>query len=115
MYKHAVHDGQSFYVIQDTGALCRFRDTANSGTPQWAPNTGNQIGTGWGSVTLFMAGSNPGELYAVDAHGNLRWYRDLLCNGSNAANGTSAYGPALAQLLVTAGINTFIFSPAPTA
>lgn len=93
MYKHAVHDGQSFYVIQDTGALCWFRDTANNGTPQWAPNTGNQIGTGWGSVTLFMAGSNPGELYAVDADGNLRWYRDLLCNGSNAANGTSGWAP----------------------
>ena len=107
MYKHAVHDGQSFYVIQDSGALCWFRDAANNGTAQWAPNTGHQIGTGWGNVTQLMAGSNPGELLVVDADGHLRWYRDLRRDGTNAPNGTTGWDPH-SGTIIASGWNQYI-------
>ena len=54
------------------------------------PNQGAIIGTGWGSFTQVFSGGN-GVLYAIDAIGNLRWYKDTHRDGTPA---TAARAPS---------------------
>jgi hypothetical protein len=101
MYTQVIHDGHSFYLIDENGALRWYRDANGNGVDEWAPNSGNQIGTGWDIAWKIFAGSDPGEIYLIDKYGNLRWYRDKLCDGSNDKLGRSGWVPGSGQIIGT--------------
>ena len=46
-----------------------------------------------GIYSRIFAGSEPGVIYAQKPNGELYWYRDELCDGSNNPNGSSGWDP----------------------
>ena len=101
MYRQVIHDGYSFYLIDETGALRWYQDANGNGVDSWAQNSGNQIGTGWDSAWKIFAGSDPGEIYMIDRYGNLRWYRDAFRNGTNDPLGQSGWERGSGQIIGT--------------
>jgi len=101
MYLHVIHDGYSFYLIDQSGELRWYRDSAGDGANSWQVNSGKQIGTGWNNVWKMFAGSDFGEFYVVDRNGNLRWYQDLLRDGSNNPGGNSGWDHASGKIVGT--------------
>ena len=101
MYTQVIHDGVSFYLVDETGALRWYRDADGNGHDSWAPNTGNQIGTGWNAAARIFAGSDPGEIYMIDRYGNLRWYRDDCRDGSNDKLGRAGWATGSGQVIGT--------------
>lgn len=95
--KQLIHDTKSFYGITDTGGLIWLRDLKGDGTNSpdgftgWAPNSGHQIGTGWGDGSRIFAGSDLGVIYVIKPNGDLLWYRDTAQDGSNGAAGRSGW------------------------
>lgn len=87
------------YLIDKVGDLRWYRDTlrdgsnAPNGATGWAANSGKAIGAGWLGFTHVLSGGE-GLIYATTADGqHLRWYRDVLRDGSNAANGSTGWAP----------------------
>lgn len=82
-------DDKSLYGITAAGELLWYPGWTDSSTP---PNVdaGKPIGTGWAAFSHVFPGGD-GILYAVTSAGELLWYRDLLRNGTNAADGSSGW------------------------
>jgi hypothetical protein len=88
------------YAITPAGTLHWFKDTlrngtnAANGTTGWAAGSGNQIGAGWQNFPALVApGAADGIIYATTDSTDLRWYKDTLRNGTNAANGSTGWAP----------------------
>lgn len=71
----------SIYLITRDGDLLWYGDVHRDGTPGWAANSGNRIGSGWQDVRLPFSGSD-GIIYAIKNNGDLLWYRDVPRNGT---------------------------------
>ena len=85
--------GGSLYLATDDGDLLWFGDAHRDGTPGWAANSGNRIGSGWQDCRIAFGGSD-GIIYAVMNNGDLRWYRDAHRDGTPgwAANSGNRIG-----------------------
>ena len=103
------------YAVKQTGELLWFKhlpkpeqiSVGNYREPgkatEWASNSGKQIGQGWNvfSHLVFSNISVPGvptfsstaALYGIKPTGELLYYLDEKQDGSNAANGSSGWGP----------------------
>jgi hypothetical protein len=71
------------YLINASGQLLWFKDLANDGSgSNWAPNSGNCISeVDWNKFSSVTAGGD-GIIYAVDAMGDLYWYKDCADDGT---------------------------------
>ena len=123
MFRHAIHDGQSFYVINDVGEMLWYADTKADGTRAWATNSGNRIGVGWDDAVRIFPGSDPGEIYVVKPSGDLLWYRDTARTGTNDPSGRSGWDQHSGQVIgygwhdfihVFPGPNGVIYAVKPT-
>src|SRR5205085_4074232 len=92
-FRQVVTDGTSIYGATDSGALLWYRleRFQADGSSEWFPNSGNPIGTGWMFSKLFADLGGQGVLYGVTQDGQLLWYRDVLGDGSNRADGRSGW------------------------
>ena len=75
------------YAVKPAGELLWYMDlkgdgsNAPNGTSGWDPNSGKQIGSGWGDFTdVFSPGG--GIIYAIKRSGALLWYEDQMHNGT---------------------------------
>jgi hypothetical protein len=91
-------DDRSIYAVGFSGALLWYRDLLRNGNNGedgergWAPNSGKQIGVGWNGLKQVFSGGD-GIIYAVRDSGELLWFKDLLRDGSNGANGERGWSP----------------------
>jgi M6 family metalloprotease-like protein len=69
------------YVVTTDGDLLWYRDAHRNGTPGWAPNSGNRIGSGWQDFRLVFGGAD-GVIYGIKNNGDLLWYRDMHRDGT---------------------------------
>ncbi|GAA4961532.1 hypothetical protein GCM10023205_26260 [Yinghuangia aomiensis] len=83
----AADDGQLFGLCGDgTLVWCKYTLTnPNTGEGAWHPNTNSIIHRGFGSYS-YIFGGKQGVIYAIDANGDMYWFRYL------AGDGTSATG-----------------------
>ncbi len=95
-FKHVFSGGGGvIYAIKQTGELLWFQDQARDGSNGanaergWASNGGSQIGVGWDAFEQVFCGDN-GIIYAI-GNAELRWYQDLLRDGTNGPNGDSGW------------------------
>ena len=81
------------YAIHNDGRLLFFRDllrdgsNAADGSVGWDSNSGNQVGQHFEGIRQLVGGGD-GILYAIHNDGRLLFFRDLLRDGSNAADGS---------------------------
>ena len=89
-FRHVFSGGDGvIYAVDAQGNLRWYDDTARNGagivngfpTSFTAPNEGAVIGTGWDQFTDVISTSD-GNIYAVEANGAMRWYKDLSRNGT---------------------------------
>jgi len=81
------------YHVDGLSQLRRWSNSSPAtGGGSW---TQQQIGTGWGTLTVFSGGS--GTLFAVDSQGNLRWYQD----GGFGGTGGAAWGSGTGSIVGT--------------
>ena len=84
------------YAIHDDGRLLFFRDLVRNGTNAadgsagWDSKSGNQIGQHFEGIRQLISGGD-GILYAIHNDGRLLFFRDLLRNGTNAADGSAGW------------------------
>lgn len=78
------------YAIKATGELLWYRDLASNGTWNWAPHSGNQIGTGWSQFAHVFSGSD-GVIYGIKPTGELLWCKDIKRDGTNGAQGETGW------------------------
>ena len=97
-FDHVFADGDGIiYAIRKSGELLWFKDLLRDGSNGlngergWAPNSGNQINTGWNDLKHVFSGG--GVIYAVRQTGELLWFQDLLRDGSNGPNGERGWAP----------------------
>ena len=83
----------SIYVVTRDGDLLWYGDVHRDGTPGWAANSGNRIGSGWQDVRIAFSGGD-GIIYQIKNNGDLLWYRDVPRNGTTgwAANSGNRIG-----------------------
>jgi hypothetical protein len=83
----------SIYVITNDGDLLWYGDVHRDGTPGWAHNSGNRIGSGWQDVRIAFGGAS-GSIYAVKNDGALLWFGDAHRDGTPgwAANSGNQIG-----------------------
>jgi hypothetical protein len=81
------------YAIHNDGRLLFFRDLLRDGTNAangsvgWDPKSGSQIGQHFEGIRQLVGGGD-GILYAIHNDGRLLFFRDVLRDGSNAADGS---------------------------
>jgi hypothetical protein len=96
-FRQVIINAFSIYAVTDSGQLLWYQDAKRDGTNDpnggagWAARSGSPIGSGWDEFSYIFAGSDPGVIYAVKPTGELLWYRDLLQNGANDAQGRSGW------------------------
>ncbi len=88
-FKHVISGGNGIiYAVKYTGELIFYKDLVQDGTngslaqTGWHPNSGNQIGWGWGNFKSIFAGGN-GIIYAIKYSGELIFYKDIKQDGTN--------------------------------
>jgi hypothetical protein len=101
----------SIYVVTRDGDLLWYGDMHRDGTPGWAPNSGNRIGSGWQDVRLAFTGGD-GIIYGIKNNGDLLWYRDVPRDGTPgwAANSGNQIGSGWQDIrIVFSGGNGVIY------
>ena len=82
-------DGVIYAISRSNGDLLWHRhDGWRDGSSNWAANSGNRVGNGWGQFKQVFSGGD-GVIYAVQDNGDLLWYRH---DGWRDGSGTWAEG-----------------------
>jgi hypothetical protein len=93
--------------VEKSGNLRWYKDLAQDGTTNFAPNSGAVVGTGWDNFNRVIDGGN-GILYTIDAAGNLRWYKDTHRDGTPAtASGAPSFDAPNNGAVIGSGWESF--------
>ena len=125
-FRHVLNGGGGvIYAVRESGELLWFKDALRDGgngpggEQGWSPDSGKQIGAGWGDFKQVFS-SGDGVIYAVRYSGELLWYRDVRRDGSNAADGSTGwaansgaqigFGWNFSEILCPGGANGLIYA-----
>lgn len=103
-FKHVFSGGDGIiYAVRETGELLWYQDllrdgsNGENGERGWASGSGSQIGIGWNGFEHVFSGDN-GIIYTI-GNADLRWYQDLVRDGSNGENGESGWADNSGNLI----------------
>ncbi len=99
VFNHVFTGGSGvIYAVDGLGQLRWYKhlDQVN-GSATWHSASGSIVGTGWHFNQIFAAPNGTGVIYAVNAAGELRWYKH-----SGFASGTNAWSTGSGNIVGTA-------------